>query len=326
MSLLHRLIYIAIAFFSIIDGLNAQDAHFSQFYANPVYLNPALVGTADGNRVVFNHRQQWSKPIKYTTSAVSIDGKLNTNKTGWGVQVLNDNQINGMLVQTKATATLAHRIEIKKHQYLGLGLGVGVYQKKVNWSDLVFEDQIDPRHGAINPTNERFGKEKIANATVSVGVLYLSENLFGGISASNVNRPLENFTNDVNERLAIKYTAHFGAVIDMNQPGQKQFVSPNIIFEKQGPISYVNFGFYYGIENISVGLYYRTDDALIGLFGLNYSNFKMGYSYDYTISNVATGDNNSHEISFAYLFELPKKYNKKGRYKGQCPKFYKYLL
>jgi type IX secretion system PorP/SprF family membrane protein len=320
------LIYFTFLLILIASGSRAQDPHFSQFYANPVYLNPALVGTTDGYRVVLNQRQQWSKPVQYVTSAVSLDGRINSIKTGWGIQILNDNQINGMLVQTKASLAMAHRIEISKDQYLGMGLNIGVYQKRLNWADLVFEDQIDPRHGLINPTDERFGRDKIAKATVSVGLLYFSETVFGGVSANHVNRPAENFTDTSNGRLAIKYTAHVGGVIEINQPGQIQFISPNIIFEKQGPFSYLNLGLYYGVEAVSVGLYYRTDDSVIGLLGLNFSNFKIGYSYDYTVSKIATGDNNSHELSVAYLFKIPKKYHIKGRYKGKCPKFYKYLL
>ena len=311
---------------TFIINSKAQDPHFSQFYANPVYLNPAFVGTADGNRIVLNHRQQWCKPIQYITTAISIDGKFNSIKSGWGLQVLNDNQANGILSQTKISALLAHRIQLSKNKYLGMGLNIGAYQKRFDWTNLIFEDQIDDRHGPINPTNERFGRSKIINADVSVGVLYFSKNLFGGVVANHVNRPAEQFTITSQSKLAIKYTAHFGAIIDMGNPGEKQFISPNVILEKQGSYNYLNLGMYYGVESISFGLYYRINEAIVGLFGLNYNGFKLGYSYDVNISQVACGNNNSHEISLAYLFEFPKSYNKKGRYKGQCPKFYKYLL
>ena len=38
---------------------NAQDQHFSQFYANPLYLSPSLAGSTDGSRLVLNYRNQW---------------------------------------------------------------------------------------------------------------------------------------------------------------------------------------------------------------------------------------------------------------------------
>jgi type IX secretion system PorP/SprF family membrane protein len=303
-----------------------QDPHFSQFYSNPIYLNPAFAGTADGNRVVINHRQQWAKPNCFVTSAFSIDGKFDRSQSGWGLQVLQDNQVSGTLTQMSVNAVLAHRIKLTKTEFLGFGLKFGAYQKRIDWSKLTFEDQLDDRHGIVNPTNERFGKDNIINGDVSAGILYYSKNLFGGLAANHMNRPHEDFTINSESRLAIKYTAHIGAILPFNVPGKEHFLSPNIILEKQGSFHYVNLGLYFGTEIITLGGYYRVNDAIIGIFGINYNDFKMGYSYDVRVSNLSAGSNNTHELSIAYLFEFPKSYNKKGRYKGKCPKFYKYLL
>ncbi|MEZ4924560.1 MAG: type IX secretion system membrane protein PorP/SprF [Crocinitomicaceae bacterium] len=72
----------------------AQDIHFSQFYMNPVYLNPALTGNHDCNyRFSANQRSQWrsvSRP--YNTIAMSAE-----NRDGWilpgmyhGVNIFHD--------------------------------------------------------------------------------------------------------------------------------------------------------------------------------------------------------------------------------------------
>ncbi len=303
-----------------------QDPQFSQFYANPLYLNPAFAGTADGNRVVVNHRQQWTKPNSYVTSAFSLDGKFNTSQSGWGLQIIQDNQVSGTLKQMSINSVLAHRIKLTRTKFLGLGLKFGAYQKRVDWSKLTFEDQLDERHGVVNATNERFGKDNIINGDVSAGVLYFSKNLFAGVAANHMNRPDEDFTISSDNKLPIKYTAHLGAILPFNVPGKEQFMSPNIIIEKQGSFHYINLGLYFGTEIVTLGGYYRVNDAIIGIFGLNYNEFKFGYSYDVRVSNLSAGSNNAHELSIAYLFEFPKTYNKKGRYKGKCPKFYKYLI
>ena len=306
--------------------VHAQDPTFSQFYANPIYLNPTLAGTADGNRVVVNHRQQWRKPISYITSAISIDGSFNTTKTGWGFQLINDNKASGQLIESSFTTSLAHRIEMSKGKYIGLGIKIGAYQKRIDWSNLVFEDQIDKRNGPVNSTNERFGKNKVVNAEAAAGVLYLSETIIAGIAVHHLNRPLEEFSAGSSQRLDPKYTAHVGGFIDISTLYSEQFIYPNLIYERQGKFEYINIGMYYGVNNFTMGINYRLQDAIIGLLGFTHKDFKFGYSYDVTISRVGNGQNNSHEISLSYLFQLPKKFNKKGRYKGQCPKHYKYLL
>lgn len=318
--------FICFLFTLTIHVSQGQDPHFSQFYANPIYLNPAFTGTADGNRVVINHRQQWAKPNSYVTSAFSVDGKFNTAQSGWGLQVIQDNQVSGTVKQMSVNSVLAHRIKLSKTNFLGLGLKFGAYQRRIDWSKLTFEDQLDERHGVVNPTNERFGKDNIINGDVSAGILYYSKNLFGGISANHMNRPAEDFTINSGNKLPIKYTAHFGAILPFYAPGKEHFMSPNIILEKQGTFHYLNLGLYFGTEVVTLGGYYRVNDAIIGIFGLNFNEFKMGYSYDVRVSNLSAGSNSTHELSIAYLFDFPKSYNKKGRYKGKCPKFYKYLI
>lgn len=310
----------------IAHSLVGQDPHFSQFYANPMHLNPAFAGTADGYRVVVNHRQQWAKPNSFITSAISLDGKFNASNSGWGVQLLQDDQVNGTLKNLSVNSIFAHRVKLDKSSSLGFGLKFGFYQKRIDWSKLTFEDQLDERHGIVNPTNERFGRDNIIKGDISTGIAYFSKNLFAGISANHINRPVEDFTIASNNRLPVKYIAHFGAILPMNVPGKEHFLSPNIILEKQGPFEYLNMGVFLGTEIVTIGGYYRLNDAIIGIFGINFNDFKLGYSYDVRVSGLSAGNNGAHEISMAYLFELPKSYNKKGRYKGKCPKFYKYLL
>jgi type IX secretion system PorP/SprF family membrane protein len=41
------------------DTLSAQDIQYSQFYANPIYLNPAFTGAAEASRFGVNYRNQW---------------------------------------------------------------------------------------------------------------------------------------------------------------------------------------------------------------------------------------------------------------------------
>src|SRR3954453_9378817 len=72
----------------------AQDPHFSQFFASPLTLNPALTGKFDGNlRIAGNYRNQWPTINRaFTTSTVSVDFPIMRNHIAatdtWGVGVM----------------------------------------------------------------------------------------------------------------------------------------------------------------------------------------------------------------------------------------------
>lgn len=306
--------------------LFAQDPLFSQYYANPVYLNPALVGTANEYRAILVHRRQWSGPIANITTAFSLDKNLGP-LSGWGIQVINDNQAGGLLKTTQINGSLAHNIRLSKDTYLGLGLKFGVYQKLLDWSSLTFEDQLDKRLGIVNDTNERFGRDRIFNGDLGAGFLFSSKHLFAGVSVGHINRPEENFTTSSESRLPIKYTLHVGGFIKLKNDRHQSFtVTPNIIYEKSLTFDYWNFGMTFSADKWVAGAMYRAQDAVIISIGSNGDSFKIGYSFDLPIAEFGPTAGNSHEITLAYTFKPNKSQRVANRYKGKCPTFYKKLF
>ncbi|MEQ8925724.1 MAG: PorP/SprF family type IX secretion system membrane protein [Fulvivirga sp.] len=316
----------AISLLLNVNIANAQDAHFSQFYANPVYLNPSLVGMSGQYRAAVAHRQQGSEAYGFTTSLVSFDGSMGTN-SGWGVHMINDNQMNGVLKSKTLAITLGHRIEITKVSRIGFGVQVGGYQKSLDWSSLTFEDQLDQRNGIVTNTNERFGNDNVTQADVNLGLSYSSDIIFGGVKFSHINKPKENFSLDSETIIPMKTTIHAGAMLPIvNFRKSEQYISPNIIYERQASFEYLHLGFYYGNGLWTAGMWYRVNDAIVTSVGMNVSKFRVGYSYDYAISSYKNTSDNAHEISIAYQFEIPNKFKVKNKYKGQCPKFQKNLF
>ena len=306
---------------------NAQDSQFSQFYSNPISLNPALAGTSQSYRVIASHRHQWVKSLGFVTSAFSLDAPLGSGNTGWGMQVVRDSEAGGILNTTSASGSFSHRINVSKKSQLGLGLKVGMYQKALNLDGLTFEDQLDKRHGIVNGTNEQIENSNVVNADLSLGLLYFSENFIAGVSVNHINSPKEEFVMDSENELNIKYTVHMGGFIPVGnfRSTQEQVLSPNIIYERQGTFNYLNLGMYYSSESIMLGAWYRLNDAVIASVGININDFRVGYSYDISVSDHSV-NGNSHEFTATYQFKLPKKHKIKNRYKGQCPKFQKHLF
>ncbi|MFT4803821.1 MAG: type IX secretion system PorP/SprF family membrane protein [Marivirga sp.] len=323
-----NLIRLLISMFAMaFTTLQAQDPQFSQFYSNPVSLNPALVGIANQSRAVLIHRQQGGKTFGYTTSGFSFDSSFGRGSSGWGIQVINDNQINGIVKSKTYNGSLAHRINFSNESQLGIGIRAGMYTKEISYDQLTFEDQLDSRNGVVSTTNETFGKNKVSNADVSIGMLYSSKNIFAGVNVNHINRPKENFAMDSESKLAMRYTIHAGGFLySKNYRRQDYVISPNIVYERQGTFNYLNLGTYVATETWTVGAWYRWDDAVIMSLGANFSNFKVGYSYDIPVTKYSSMNYKAHEFTLAYHFQIQKKFKVKNKYKGQCPKFQKYLF
>ena len=70
-------------FFGLVNEVKAQDPTFSQFFANPLYLNPAMAGTNICPRISLNHRNQWPGIGKtYVTYSASYDQYENFEERG----------------------------------------------------------------------------------------------------------------------------------------------------------------------------------------------------------------------------------------------------
>ena len=89
--------FFVLLIFLIPEILYGQDPGFSQFYSNPLYLNPAFTGTTELPRTTLNYRNQWpQKGATYTTYSLSFDRLSKKLNTGFGFLVLHDKELNKM--------------------------------------------------------------------------------------------------------------------------------------------------------------------------------------------------------------------------------------
>src|ERR1039457_5572023 len=93
---------ILIFFLGMITGFSfAQDAQFSQFYAAPLYLNPAYAGADSGARLGFNYRNQWPAILgQFTTYDLEYSQFVNALHGGFGVMAWKDNAGSGTISTT----------------------------------------------------------------------------------------------------------------------------------------------------------------------------------------------------------------------------------
>jgi type IX secretion system PorP/SprF family membrane protein len=299
------------------QDLQAQDPQFTQFYANPLYLNPAFAGTARCPRICMNYRNQWPNLSgTYVTYSASYDQHIDAISGGLGLIVTQDDQAHGTLKTTNVNLIYSYLLPVTREFSIKFGLQAGFFQKSLDKSKLNFGDMIDARRGFVWNTNEVIPSTNKSNLDFGGGILGYSKRYFIGAAFHHITQPDEGLQGT--SKLPLKITGHAGAVIPLEKGGDS-YISPNVLFMQQQNFTQLNLGLYFVRGSFVGGLWYRNSDAFIVLIGLQTDHFKVGYSYDVTVSKLSSNTAGSHEISMQMQFECRPK---KKKYRTiSCPSF-----
>ena len=289
----------------------AQDPHFSQFHANPMYLNPAYTGANFCPRVIMNYRNQWSgQAADYLTYNSSFDFGLNEIHGGLGLITSHDRQGWGVLNTTNIALLYSYHAKLTGTTTLSAGFQFGYFERQLD-SDQDFGDEIHPIHGFIFDSNDPYAFNAKASYTdLGLGVLLNTNNYFFGAALHHFSEPTYSFFDDSNPgKLPMKITVHGGSRIVVEDLGwfNSTFLSkfsvltPHFLFHKQAESEQINIGGTLSSDHLGLGLSYRRNfvnsDALIILLGYELEKYKIGYSYDLTLSKLGLSSGGSHEIS-----------------------------
>ncbi|MFT5832497.1 MAG: type IX secretion system PorP/SprF family membrane protein [Cognaticolwellia sp.] len=321
-------------------AVKAQDPIFSQFYATPMQLNPALTGSSFVPRISLNYRNQWpALSNAYITYSASYDQFFDKAKSGLGFTVMADVAGDGIYKTNKIGGSYAYNLEFSRDFYLKAGFEVGIGQVTVDWDNLIFLDQIDPLRGPLDLSGNPFPSQEERPFNLSTyygdfgaGFVAYSKSFYGGFSIKHVNSPNESLiaTRSTFGLVPLRFTIHGGAEISIrdsyNNRDKGTFISPNVMYVRQGEFQQLNVGAYANFESLFGGIWYRHTftnvDAAIILLGTRYKMFKIGYSYDLTISELTTDTGGAHEVSVSiYLEQINKR---KGRNYLNCLKMFQF--
>ena len=317
---LKRIVLIFIVLFSMgfANNLFAQDPGFTQFYANPLYLNPAFAGTANCPRFSLNYRNQWPAISgTFVTYSASYDQHFNPIKGGLGILVYDDRAGQGTLTTFSVSGIYSYLLNVSRKFSLKFGFQATYFEKSIDWSKLTFGDMIDERMGFVYSTREVPGRSKKANADFSAGVLGYTKRFFFGFAAHHLTQPDEGLIST--SKLPMKITGHFGAVFSIGDKKNEVTISPNVLYQRQKDFQQLNLGAYFTKGVVVGGLWYRNQDAFIALIGLQQRKWKIGYSYDITTSKLTNATAGSHEISAGLILNCKPK--KKRLRTVNCPSF-----
>lgn len=298
--------------------LQAQvDPHFSQYYAYPLWLNPALTGVMNGDvRVNGNYKNQWATVGKgYQTGALSVDMRP-TEKVGVGLTILNQAAGDAGFNYFSAYGSLGYAIAISNdgNQKLSFGVQAGLINRSFDMSKLQFGSQYNSEFG-FDPTMASLENFSTTNSTIfdaNAGVFYYNGdpmanvNAFGGFSVSHLSRPKDPFSTAADGKLPIRYVLHGGLRIRVNESFD---IVPNAVFIRQLNADIKAFGAYseFKLQNengLILGGLLRMSDAAVADVGYHFNSTIIGVSYDFNTSSLtrATNGQGGLELSFSYVF------------------------
>jgi len=317
--------------------LQAQDPHFSQFFASPLTLNPAFTGKFDGQfRLAANHRDQWpSIPKAYVTTTGSVDfGILKTKVPegdvfGIGFSGLSDQSADAALKLNYGSVSMSYHKALDENGYNTIGAGFqATYSSAIlDFTKLTFEDQLT-QNGFTGVTLENLNNGSNQNfVDVNAGLLYSGStdginNFYLGASVYHINRPNLSFIDKV-WNLSPRMTIHGGGsfpvseILSVNASAIHQIqnkasetlvgaaLSANLNADTDNPSS------------VYIGSWIRFKDAIIPYVGIEIGGLRIGASYDINTSGLkaATLSRGGSEFSIIYI-------KKAVQTKGvPCPKF-----
>ncbi|WP_233138218.1 PorP/SprF family type IX secretion system membrane protein [Mucilaginibacter sp. MD40] len=329
----------------IAGAVIAQDHMYSQFFNSPVYLNPALNGQFEGDlRMNLIYRNQYTSiPGNLTYLTASID--YNVPKFGGGLGLLFTRSSEGSAYLNKNNIAGIYSYSVGSQDYvLSFGLQAGVTNRSVDYSKLVFGDQIDPSTGFIpgsttGADNPQFNNKFFFDAGAGVNLTLKNFNIGG--AAQHINRPNQSFTGTPS-KLPIRSTLHASYRYNLTQDDNlddedKSYIIPSVIFYKQGNMQSLNAGMQYKRKSINVGAWYRTGGAggpsavVISLIFDLFINrdggekLRFGVSHDVPAGGINYGNTSgTTEGSIGYETTLPSRDRGEQKFYGasRCYHFY----
>ena len=304
----NRLLYIIVCLYCFAPLQAQQQSLYSQYMMNGFLFNPAVAGSDGYTTLNLTAREQWigfeNAP---KTRSISIQGRLNKSKykiksgrdgkrsfnqgrsgrVGLGGIIYNDK--NGLIDKTGMQGTYAYHIFINNSQ-LSFGISGSVFQFEINEEGLQFKDPDDP----LNVSDL---KKPVYVPDAGAGIYYANSKYYVGASVSQLfqsplkigNRVLDDF----------KMYRHYYFIGGYNFPVMENLdMEPSILFQYTDQLitqTDISLKFYYN-DSYWFGSSFRTSGAVILLGGIRLDKFYLGYSFDYTFSNIRKHSYGSHEI------------------------------
>lgn len=308
-----RALLIIVTILSALCVRAQTDGNLTQYYEVPSYFNPSAIGNTDNIRIRGGARMQWvgiDNAPKTFLGVADMPFKIGSKRLGTGINLTQES------IGLYKTLNLGAQIAYKLRKFGGVwsvGLQLGFVDQAFKGSEVRLPDGDDYHQSTDDaiPTTDIHGSAFDAGA----GLWYQHPKFYAGISCTHLTSPSITMnaesatggseTSGRKYEFQIKRTLYFTAGCNIPIKNTLFELAPSVLVRS-------DFSYTGGIvtararyrKMFSFGIGYRWDDAIVATVAVEFKNFFLGYSYDYTTSAIRQASSGSHEILAGYSLKL----------------------
>jgi type IX secretion system PorP/SprF family membrane protein len=317
-----------------------QDVQYSQYYANPIYLNPALVGSTGMTRVGVNFRNQWPALdqtfVAYTAYIDHFNEQFNS---GFGLILQGANESFTETSWNEIGLVYSYRLQLSANHYIQAGMQGSFISRDASFGRVVLGSQLDINRGQVDLSGSGIaGESLVRTMDAHAGLVYYGKRAWLGASVAHLLTPEISYIMDGTSTLPRKLSLHGGYRFNLapgnindyfNNTDQERSFSLGFNYKQQGQFSQLDLGTEFFFDPLALGLWYRglptkyglpNHESLVAMLGVSLdSGLDVGYSFDFPLSTLQLGrSGGSHEVSVRFVFSSR---NPGRRYHAPLPSF-----
>ena len=281
--------------------LSQQDPLSSQYMFNTLTYNPGVAGVSGMICATAINRQQWvgfkGAP---STTIFNVSAPVKPFKINSGVGLLVESDNVGFDKDINISASYSYHLDLGQG-VLGIGLNAGMLNKTLNpkWEIPTGDSHTPPSGDPLIPEN----KESYVAFDAGLGLYYKADKYYASLSVTHLNQPKIKFSKGT-PYISRHYYLTAGYTLQLPDPSLE--LLPSVFAFSDGKAMQFNLTSLIRYnKKVWGGVSYRYGDAMIGMIGLElFNGIRLGYAYDFTISDMGNNSNGSHEFMVNYCFDL----------------------
>lgn len=289
-----------------VPGRSQQDPVTSQYMFNTLTYNPGVAGTSGMICATAINRQQWvgfKGAPSTTVFNVSAPVSLFKRKHGVGLSIETDNVGFDKDLNLSGVYTYLADLNFGK---LGIGVSLGMLSKTLepSWYIPDGDGFTPPDQDPLIPVS----KENFIAFDAGLGLYLLADKYYAALSVTHLNQPKIRYAKEGGDDVTTYVSRHFyltaGYTFQLANPSFE--LMPSAFAYSDGKTLQFNLTSLVRYnKKVWGGVSYRAGDALIGIAGVElYNGLRIGYSYDFPLSDIRKSTSGSHEFMVNYCFDL----------------------